>query len=100
MKPTVLTMLPGVLRDGAVLVLGAVVGGAGVDAAPEKRPAAVAGDGAVVDVVIGHIPADLTGHFPNELGAFSFHFPFAFAGPDLFVDAGAFTVRDLSLIHI
>jgi hypothetical protein len=55
-------------RDGAVFVLRAVVGSVGVDAPPEEGPAAVAGDGAVVDVVVGNVAAALTAHLPDKLG--------------------------------
>ena len=71
LEAAVLTMLPGVLGNVAVLALGAVVGRVCVDAASEERPARVARDGAVVDVVVSHVAADLTDNFADKLGPFS-----------------------------
>ncbi len=62
-------MLPGLPRDGAGARLRAVVGRARVDGAAEEGAAAVAGDSAVVDVVVGHVAAHRAGHLADELGA-------------------------------
>ena len=68
LETAVLAMLPRVLGDRAVLALRAVVGRARVDAPPEEGPAAVTGDGAVMDMVVGHVPAHLARDFSDELG--------------------------------
>lgn len=65
-------MFPGVFGDGAVLALRAVVWCIGVDATPEEGPATVTSDGTVVNVIVGHVSADLTRDFANELGSLPF----------------------------
>ena len=52
-------MLPRVLGDGACLVLGTVVRRVCVDAPAKEGATAVARDGAVVDVVVGDVTANL-----------------------------------------
>ena len=70
LEAAVLTVLPGLLRDGARAVLVAAVGCVAVDAATEEGAARVAGDGAVVDVVVGDVAAHLAGHLADEFGTF------------------------------
>ena len=67
-------MLSRSLSDFALLILAAVKRSIGGNATAEERPAAVAHDGAVVDVVIGGVVANLAANFPYKLGPFSLWF--------------------------